>query len=142
MKQIFVDTDIILDFLACRDPFVHAARQIFKDAEEKKLQVHVSSLCFSNLFYILRKSLSCKDAQMALSDLRKITTVLAVDEDVIDAALTSSFKDFKDGIQYFTAKSAGIPVLLTRNIKDYRGNTKEMEILTADEYLTSKLHLE
>jgi predicted nucleic acid-binding protein len=47
--------------------------------------------------------------------------------------LNSSFSDFEDGLQYFTARENDIGIILTRNIKDYK--EKELLIQTPEEFL-------
>ena len=64
MKQsAFVDTDIVLDLLARREPFYDAAAHLFSLAETGNISLSVSSLTFANLFYILRKQVSGRHAQ-------------------------------------------------------------------------------
>lgn len=136
MNNIFIDTDIILDFLIKREPFIESAREIFRRAEKKGIHAFVSSLSFSNLFYILRKALSQQKAISVLSQFRLLVTVLSVDEDIIDAALASSFSDFEDAIQYYTAQKGSIPLILTRNIKHYKNHAHSIEILSPNEYVS------
>ena len=50
--KIFLDTDVTLDHLADRQPFAEYAHRIFALAEAHELTVCLSSLSFSNLYYI------------------------------------------------------------------------------------------
>ena len=52
MERVFVDTDIILDLLAQREPFYPYAAALFSKADEGKLKVFVSALSFANLNYL------------------------------------------------------------------------------------------
>lgn len=118
--RVFVDSDVILDLVACRQPFYHEAARLFSLADSGHLTICSSSLIFANLFYILRKQSSSSAAVAALQKLRLLISVLPVTEKIIDLALSSIFADFEDAIQYYTAVEHGILVLLTRNIKDYQ----------------------
>ncbi len=60
MKRVFLDTTVLLDFLADRKPFSDAAAHLFAAAGQQKIKIHGSALSFSNLYYILRQSLSHK----------------------------------------------------------------------------------
>jgi hypothetical protein len=51
--------------------------------------------------------------------------------------LTSDFKDFEDGLQYFTAIENNINTLLTRNLKDYK--SAKITIMTTEQFLKSKI---
>jgi predicted nucleic acid-binding protein len=53
--KVFLDTDVALDHLADRQPFSEYAHRILALAETGELVVCLSSLSFSNLYYILRK---------------------------------------------------------------------------------------
>ena len=55
MKNIFLDTNIILDYLALRQPFYIDADKIFSMAENDVIDLFCSSLSFSTIFYVLRK---------------------------------------------------------------------------------------
>jgi predicted nucleic acid-binding protein len=134
MKQpVFVDTDIVLDLLARREPFYAAAARLFSLAETGVLSLTVSSLTFANLFYILRKQVSAQHAQEVLRDFKQLVTVLPVDDAVVEQALNAGFTDFEDAIQYYCALSAGCTALLTRNVRHYR--KAAISILTAEAFL-------
>lgn len=64
--KIFLDTDVALDHLADRQPFAEYAHRIFALAESGELTVCLSSLSFSNLYYILRKLKGHADARALL----------------------------------------------------------------------------
>ncbi|WP_429885996.1 PIN domain-containing protein [Geoalkalibacter halelectricus] len=131
--QVFVDTDVILDLLSRRAPFYPAAARLFSLAERGEVKIHVSSLCFANLFYILRKELTAPGAIRILKKLRQLVTVLPVDDTTVSQALESEFRDFEDALQYHAAIAAALPCLVTRNGRDYPNPS--IRILTAEEFL-------
>ncbi len=55
MTDLFIDTDVIIDFLIDRKPHSREAAVIFTLIEQKKIKGYASSLTFSNLYYVLRK---------------------------------------------------------------------------------------
>ena len=135
--KIFLDTDVALDHLADRQPFAEYAHRLFAMAETGELTVCVSSLSFSNLYYILRKLQGHADALALLGKLKLLVRVSAVTETEINAALSSSFKDFEDAIQHFAAKTeGGISAIVTRNKADY--SASEIPILSPKEYLAKR----
>lgn len=115
-----MDTDVIIDFLTDRKPFSEEATEIFFRAENEALKIYVSALCFNNIFYITRRFIGEKQAKALLDKLEKITRILPVDQSIIKAALSSDFKDFEDGVQNYCAEKAGIKIIVTREVKDYR----------------------
>ena len=126
MNKIFVDTDVILDLLARRIPHFHFSAVLFTFAEMKKLELYTTPLIIANTFYILRKQLGNDSAKNALRKLRILLHVIDSTESVIDKALNSDFSDFEDGI----------PVILTRNIRDYK--KASIVVQTPESYLVTK----
>lgn len=133
LRKVLVDSDIILDLLLARPPYFPAATRLFTAFQEGQIEGHVSSLAFSNLFYLLRKQSSGPDAVALLRKLRLIIRVAPVDERVIDLALAADFTDFEDAIQYFAAVEQGLDAIVTRNRRDYR--SAKIPILNAEECL-------
>jgi len=133
MQKIFIDTDIILDLLAERQPFYKCAAAIFTLIDRRKVQGYTSPIVFANLHYILSKQLSKNNAVKNLKKLRTLIKIILVDEKIIDLSLESDFRDFEDAIQYNAAISAGISTLITRNIKDYKNPT--ITVCSPEEYL-------
>lgn len=52
MKKLFIDTNIVLDLLAKREPFFEDAAKLFSLADKKKVKLLVSSLWIAILFSI------------------------------------------------------------------------------------------
>lgn len=132
-KKVFVDTDIIYDLLAQRDPFYIPAARLFTLADEGKIQIFISALSLPNLHYMLSKLKSAEEAKQILRKFKVIVHVTALDDKIIDLALNSEFSDFEDAIQYFTALQNNIDVLVTRNLKDYK--KAQISVLTAQDYI-------
>ena len=134
MTEIFIDTDVIIDFLIDRKPYSREAAIIFTLIEQKKLKGYVSSLTFSNLYYVLRKIESHNKVIAKLDSISSLLTILKVDQHIIKYAIASGFPDFEDSIQYNCALDyKKIDVLITRNIKDYKGS--QIPVMTPADYL-------
>ena len=136
MEKVFVDTDIVLDLLSNREPFYSHSAHLFSEADKGKIRIHVSSLTFSNLNYILSRQYSVDQARKKLLKFKTLVTVLSVTDKVVELALSSDFKDFEDGLQYFAAIENNLKTLLTRNLKDYK--TAEITVMTAEQFLKGK----
>ncbi len=137
MEKVFVDTDIVLDLLGSRDFFYIHSANLFSAADKNEIKIYVSSLTFANLNYILSRQYSGEQARKKLLKFKTLVTVLSVNDKIIELALASDFKDFEDGIQYYTATENNIKIILTRNIKDYK--TAEIPVMTAEQFLKGKM---
>jgi len=136
MNDLFIDTDVIIDFLIDRKPFSREAAIIFSLIEQKKIKGHVSSLTFSNLYYVLRKVESHNNVMSKLEKLSKLLNILKVDEQMIKDSISSGFSDFEDSIQYFCALDyKKVDVIITRNTKDYKHS--DLPVMTPGDYLNA-----
>ena len=136
MENVFIDTDVIVDFLTDRKPFSLESAKIFSLIDQKKIKGCVSSLSFSNLYYVLRKFGTQKKVISSLQDLSELVDILKVDSDIVKSALTSDFKDFEDSIQYFTAQDQKkVDCIITRNIKDYKDSS--LPVMTPETFLVT-----
>ena len=121
MTDLFIDTDVIIDFIIDRQPYSREAAKVFTLIDQKKAKGYASALSYSNSYYVLRKYASHKKVITMLNELSDLVGILKVDDDIIKASLASDFKDFEDAIQYYTAQEyKRIDVIITRNIKDYK----------------------
>jgi predicted nucleic acid-binding protein len=134
MKKLLIDTNIVIDLLAKREPFYDDAAKLFSLADKKKINLSVSSLTFANTNYILQKSESTSITREILRKFKILTTVLTLDEKVIDLALNDKvFADFEDAIQYYSAIENNQDIIITRNLKDFKSS--KLPVMTASEFL-------
>jgi len=135
MSRIFLDTNVILDLLGERIPFFDSIAKVATLADQKKLTLIVSALSIATINYVLNKYETSESVLNKLRKFKIICEVCEVNEETIDKALNSSFKDFEDAVQYFTAIQSKCSIILTRNGKDFKHST--IPIMTAEEYLSS-----
>lgn len=135
MKHVFLDTNVIIDFLANRKPFSLEAAQLFNYSFKKNISIYVAAVSYNNIYYILRQSCSHLQSIKILNELQEWTEVVDVSKEVIRKSLKSGFKDFEDAIQYNCAKAIGnIDCIVTRNTKDFKASS--LPVLTPKEALT------
>jgi predicted nucleic acid-binding protein len=135
MSRIFLDTNIILDLLAERDPFYDSISKLATLADQKKLTLVASPLSFTTVDYVLSKHESSKSVLAKLRKFKILCEVCEVNEIIIEKALNSDFLDFEDATQYFSALQSNCIIIITRNGKDFKNST--IPVMTSDEYLNS-----
>lgn len=134
MKQLFIDTNIVLDLLGQRAPFYQAAAKLFSLADRGEVKLYVSSLSFANAHYILSKLKSKEKARAILTRFKVLVEVLALHDKILELSLNDDgFSDFEDGLQYYTALENESDVIITRNLKDFK--TSAIPVMTAGQYL-------
>jgi predicted nucleic acid-binding protein len=134
MKKVFVDTNIVIDLLAKREPFYTEAAVLFSLAENGKVELAVSSLTIANTSYTLLRRVNATIAKSILRRLKMVVKVLSLDDKIVDLALNDErFSDFEDSLQYFTALENKQDLIITRNLKDFK-NTK-LPAITAKQFI-------
>lgn len=109
MKKVFLDTNILVDLIADRQPFSKYAVEIFKMAEENKLEIFTSSHSIATTHYLLKKYIDEKSLREILLNLIDFIAVIPVDENVLKNGLRSHYKDFEDSIQILCAATIKNP---------------------------------
>jgi len=131
MKQIFIDTNVIIDLLTDREPFSKSAAILFQLAKDSKILLHISAISFNNTYYILRKVTTHKNAVNLLTQIDEYVGVQETNRTIIQKALKSNFNDLEGAIQYFSAlEIGGIDIITTRDIKGFRKS--ELPVLCPD----------
>jgi predicted nucleic acid-binding protein len=134
MKKIFIDSDIIVDFLTQREPFDQNSSKVLNLCINEKVKGYITPIIVSNIYYVLRKEIDSKELKIKLKSLLGFLDVIKVDKNIILTALNSDFKDFKDALQNFSAiENSEIDTILTRNVKDYKTST--LSVYTPESFL-------
>lgn len=134
-KRIFIDTNVMLDFLGERDPFYDAIAKILTLSEKGKLTIVVSPISFATVNYFLSKFENSKIAREKLRKFKILSEICSLDETTIEKGLNSSFNDFEDALQYFSATESNCKIILTRNGKDFKKAL--IPVMTPNEFLKS-----
>lgn len=134
MKNLFIDTNIVIDLLSRREPFYDESATLFSLADQKIIEINISSLTVANTSYTLLRQISTKKTKEVLRKLRLIVNILPLDDKIIGLALNDdSFSDFEDGLQYFTAIENNQDIIITRNLKDFKAS--KLPVMTARQFL-------
>jgi len=121
MKHIFLDTNIVIDFLANRQPFSLDAAKLFNLGVDGKVKIYISAVSYNNIYYVIRQSLSRDAAIKLLGELAEISEITDTTNTIIRQSLKTDFKDYEDAIQYYCALSIpDIDFIVTRNTKDFK----------------------
>lgn len=121
MIKFFLDTNVVIDFLADRKPFAADATKLFDYSFKKKIELQISALSYNNIYFILRQSKKHTEVIKLLDEISEFTEIVDVTNAMIRKSIKSDFKDFEDAIQYQCALSSDkLSALVTRDSKDFR----------------------
>ena len=101
--KVFLDTNILIDIVLNRKPWVEAELVLLELSRQKKLSLVASDISFVNLAYVLRKAMSSADMYSTMTDMLKYISVAAAGESIIREAVSLRWKDMEDCVQYLSA---------------------------------------
>ncbi|HVW16398.1 MAG TPA: PIN domain-containing protein [Mucilaginibacter sp.] len=131
-----MDTNVVIDFLADRQPFSSHAARLFDLSVAGNITIYISAVSYNNVYYILRQSVSNSAAIKLLEQLAEMTEVVDATGTIIKQSLKTDFKDYEDAIQYYCAISIPrIDFIVTRNTKDFKKSA--LPVLTPTEAMVA-----
>jgi len=93
-KRVFIDTNIMLDFLGERHPHYKSIAQIASLADANKLTLVVSPISYATVSYFLGKYEKSSVVNTKLRKFKVISEVSVTHEQTVEKSLNSKFKDF------------------------------------------------
>ncbi len=118
--RILVDTNICLDILQKRPGLFQSSRDALILASDKGHKIYITTTTVMDIMYITRKSFSDNVQQrITVEEFISAFKLLKVSKKDIKYAFSGVMKDFEDAVQAKCAKSHGISLIITRNIKDF-----------------------
>jgi len=118
--KILVDTNVILDVLLERRPFVDPATKLFVLIENSGVEAFLCATTVTTVDYLLTQSLPRAEAKKALQKLLELFEIAPVNRPVIEEALQGRMADFEDAVLAHSANLVGATAIVTRNTKDFK----------------------
>ena len=120
--RVLVDTNVVLDVLLEREPFVQAAVNVFCLAEQSRIDAFLCATTITTIDYLLIQSLPASKARDALRKLITLFEIATVNRPVIERALGSKIHDFEDAVLDEAGQMAGVDSIITRDTKEFAGS--------------------
>jgi predicted nucleic acid-binding protein len=122
MQRLFLDANVVLDLVLERGSFSDDAEKIFKLKEEGEVELFVSTLTISHVACFAKKV--GKDPFKTINILLYWIELVDLPKSAVENVLTGGFKDFEDGLQYFSALNIqGLDYIVTRDKRDYKASS-------------------
>jgi len=117
--KVLFDTNVVLDHLLGREPFVDAAEQLLSLVDSGRIDGVICSTTATTIHYLASKAVGASAAMEYLRKLLAIFDVACVDRDVLLGALDAGFSDFEDAVLHEAACEIGAAAIVTRNGMDF-----------------------
>lgn len=131
---VLVDTNIIIDALANREPYADNAKKILEKCAAREVTGILAAHSIPNMFYILRKNFSQDERRFLLKNLCNIFKISDLNVKKILAALENEkFVDFEDCLQEECAVESMADYIVTRNPADFANS--RVKVILPEEFL-------
>jgi predicted nucleic acid-binding protein len=115
-----VDTNIIIDAMASRRPFDHAAKEILRRFAARQFECAITASTASDIYYIVKKYL--RDETRTLTALKKLFALLEIvsvsKQDCLEA-FDMGMRDYEDSLLAVCARNWAADCIVTRNVSDF-----------------------
>ncbi len=122
MKRILFDTNVVLDVLLDRQPYVEASAAAWAAVETGISEGMLAAHAVTTIHYLVRKEMGNIKARRIVSAILRVFGVAPVDGAVVQEALQSPLVDFEDAVTAASARLAGCECIVTRDPKGFRGS--------------------
>jgi predicted nucleic acid-binding protein len=117
--RILLDTNIVLDVLLNRAPFVHDSRRLWQAADDGAFDGSIASFTLPTIHYICRRHAGRAAADAAVDICLDALEVCPLYRECILAARQIPGNDFEDNLQVACAISDYMQGIVTRNPRDF-----------------------
>jgi predicted nucleic acid-binding protein len=131
--RILFDTNVILDVLLDREPFSTTAANLFSKVETGEITGYVCATTITTIHYLARKVIGADSAMEEINKLMTLFEIAPVNRAVLDAALSSGFKDFEDAVAHESGVYKKTQGIVTRDLDGFKKS--KINIYSPDELL-------
>jgi len=131
--RVLLDTNIVLDLLLQREPFIDDARDIFLLIENNQIDGFLSATTITTLHYIISKSKDKEEANHIIKTLLKLFNIAPIDKVTLLKACDDNGIDYEDSVIYSSAKISKIDIIITRDSRGFKNS--KVKVLKPKEFL-------
>ena len=131
--RILFDTNVILDVLLDHEPFSSTAAKLFSKVETGEITGYVCATTITTIHYLTSKMIGADSALEEIKKLMMLFEVTPVNRAVLDAALSSGFKDFEDAVLHESGVYKETQGIVTRDSDGFKKS--QINIYSPEELL-------
>lgn len=131
--RVLFDTNVVLDVLLNRTPYVGTAVPLFAGVERREITGLLGATTVTTIHYLSRKSLGERGARRQVRRLLDLFEVAPVTRPVLEDALVLGFADLEDAVLHEAGRHAGAEGVVTRDADGFRMAT--LPVYAPDELL-------
>jgi predicted nucleic acid-binding protein len=133
--KVFLDANVLLDFLLKREHFKDA-KEIIGLAIEGKVQAFITPAIVHIVGYWLTKAYGSEKSKQLLLNLLDDVRSIDISHELTLLALNSKIEDIEDALQYYTAIDNQIDYFISRDKKFQQSAIPSLPIIDPSYFLT------
>jgi len=131
--NVFLDTNVVVDFMGERAGFFDDAATIFAMIEDRIITASASALTIVNCAYILKKAFSSDIMLEKVETLCQMLNITPIDRSQLMNAVQLKPYDYEDAVQYLSALPYRPDVIITRDKRGF--NDFDILVMTPAEFV-------
>lgn len=121
--RILLDTNVVLDVLLKRQPWVVEASAIWQANDDGRLVGHLMASALTDIFYVAHRLAGLETARTAVQTCLEAFEFCPVDRRALELAHLHPGMDFEDNLQMVCAEIAQLDAIVTRDPDDFKTST-------------------
>ena len=113
--KVLIDTNVVLDVIANREPFNLDAQKIINQILDGKFEGYITANSTADIYYIARKHLNHNDLRNTMRSLFTVFHIIDVLETDCRKALDSLLDDYEDALAAVCGNKANVDYIITRD---------------------------
>ncbi len=135
MKKALLDTNIVLDAIAAREPFRENAEAIFRLIKDKTINAFITANSVTDIYYVARKKRGEAETREALRILLNTFSLVDVRGHECREALEYPLEDYEDALLCVCGLKAGVDCVITRDEGMLQAKKGALQILSPETFL-------
>ena len=120
LPRIFLDTNILLDYLLFRSEEALAVEYLFNVCRQETIELYIAVHSLTNLFYIMRTDLSAAKRKQIVLNFAAMCHMQEISSDTIERAVAGAYSDdLEDALQIQCAIDCRADYVLTRDTEGF-----------------------
>ncbi|MEG4029301.1 MULTISPECIES: PIN domain-containing protein [unclassified Microcoleus] len=123
MIKVLFDTNVLLDAMLAREPFVADAAFLLNAVESGQVEGFMSATTVKDVRYLVgRQTKSSEAAIAAVTRLLALMEICAVEREVLEQAITLGLPDVEDAVQIACAIELELEAIVTPDVNGFAGS--------------------
>jgi predicted nucleic acid-binding protein len=123
MSRWLLDTNVVLDVLLKRQPWVAEAQTLWTACDDGRAIGYVTASSLTDIFYIAHRQSDLSRARETVQLCLEAFEICPVDRSILEQALALKGPDFEDNVQMVCAAANSLDGIVTRDATGFKEAT-------------------